>query len=277
MGSRRRAGLAGLAATIALGAAATAAPASAAQPDPTIGPIQTVTHDNEKGWKTVDVNAETTFVTDSPGCAPAPPLGTGSLSLTVNPPDGHAGLDSVRYNRTYLRDLVALDYWECTVANNGQQTPFLNLRLDWNGDNRYDDTIVFEPAYQNPIDGGACGVLSGQARPVNGDWQHYDALYGTGGLRGNTCWWSYNDPAFRPGDVIQTLNEYIAAHPDAAIINVSPSDVGLSRSSTVPNVIGGVEVAMGDAGTAAQAYADAFHIGDRNPNSSLTYDFEPSP
>lgn len=80
--------------------------------------------------------------------------------------------------------------------------------------------------------------------------------------------------------MIQTLNEYIAAHPDAAIINVTPSDVGLtatSPSDSVPTVIGGIEVAMGDDGAESQGYADAFRIGDKNPNSSVTYDFEPSP
>jgi hypothetical protein len=259
-----------IAALVAVGAGVLAvgtATASGAAPDPTVAPVQTVTHDNQKGWKVFDVNALTSFVAGSAGCAEQPPLGSGSLSLTVNAPDGHAGLQSVRYNRTYLRDLNALDYWECTVANNGQQTPFLNLQIDWNNDNRYDDTIVFEPPYQNTVDGGACGTLSGQPRPQDGHWIHYDALYGTGHARGNTCWWSYNDPTFRPGDVIRSLNEYIAQHPDAAIINVE-------QPGQQPNPYGGIEIAMGDAGSAAQAYADAFHIGDKNPNSAVTYDFE---
>lgn len=241
--------------------------ASAVKPDPTVSPIQTVTHDDEKGWKAIDVNAETLFVEGSAGCAEPPPLGTGSLELLVNPPDGHAGLASVRYNRTYLRDLVALDYSECTVANNGQQTPYINLRLDWNNDNTYDDTIVFEPTYQNPIDGGPCGVLSAQPRPENGHWLHYDAIRGDNGAMGNACWWSYNDPTFPPGDIIRSLKEYVLEHPDAAIINEE-------ESGGQPNPIGGVEIAMGDAGTAADAYADAFRIGDKNPNSTVTYDYE---
>ena len=238
-------------------------------PDPTVSPIQKVTHDDEKGWKIVDFNAVTSFVAGSEGCDTPPPLGTGSLSLTVLPPDGHAGLDSVRYNRTYLRDLVALDYWECTVENNGQQAPFINLYLDWDNDNVEDDVIVFEPAYQNAIDGGVCGAASNQPRPTNGQWEHYDALRGPDGASGQACWWSYNDPTFRPGNIIRSLSQYVAQHPDAAIIN-------FERPGGQPNPLGGVEIAMGDAGGPAQAYADALRIGDKNPNSTVTYDFDPT-
>jgi hypothetical protein len=97
--------------------------------------------------------------------------------------------------------LVALDYWTCDRNNNGQQWPFLMLNVDWNGDQQPDDIIFFEPSYQNPAEGGACGTMSGQPTPVLKTWQHWDALKGSNGANANACWWSLNE--LWPGRVRQ--------------------------------------------------------------------------
>src|SRR5205085_2378420 len=86
-------------------------------------------------------------------------------------------------SNTPLASLVALDYWTCDRNNNGQQWPFLMLDVDWNGDQQLDDIIFFEPSYQNTLEGGACGTVSGQPTPVLKTWQHWDALRGGRAIR----------------------------------------------------------------------------------------------
>ena len=232
--------------------------------------IHVVTHDDQDSWKIQVSSGTVTFETDQCDAADTP-LPTGALHLVVVPGTGpltYARLRSTRYNRTYLRDLSRLDYHACDHKNNGQQWPFIVLEIDWNGDNVIDDEIVFEPAYQNLAEGGECGGVSGQGPPVFDTWQFWDALRkdATGY---HACWWSVEDPAFPPGDVIRSLSDYITAHPDAAIVNLDGNH-------------GGVQVMHGfsDASDSYDGWVDAFTIGkDMNGsngqnNSTITYDFQ---
>jgi hypothetical protein len=255
-------------------------------PPPFGNTIHVVDRDNKDSWK-IQVSAAPfeTFVTfdDEITCDAlhAPPLPPGALHLVVPAGAGEhaARLRSTRYHRTYLRDLTRLDYYACDEENNGQQWPYISLNIDWNGDNVIDENLIFEPAYQNTIDGGACGTGSGQQQPVIQQWHYWDALVKdpTNGFR--ACWWStcYMEtppPAgcvpFLPGDVIQSLSAYIAAHPDAAIVNLDGNH-------------GGVQIVHGFATDTDHydGWVDAFTIGkdvnnlnSQSGNSTVTYDFQ---
>jgi hypothetical protein len=219
---------------------------------------------------------------DEASCDPsqAPPLPPGALHLVVATGDQGARLRSTRYHRTYLRDLTRLDYHACDEVNNGQQWPYILLNIDWDGDNVIDDNLIFEPAYQNPIDGGACGLGSGQQRPVLQEWHFWDALrkdLTSGTYR--ACWWStcmFESPPpagcfpfFPPGDIIRSLSEYIAQHPNAAIVNLDGNH-------------GGVHLVHGFAspGDVFDGWVDAFTIGkdinssNGQANSTITYDYQ---
>jgi hypothetical protein len=145
------------------------------------------------------------------------------------------------------------------------------LEIDWNGDNSIDDEIVFEPAYQNPAEGGVCGVGSAQGPEALNKWQFWDALRKdatSGAFR--ACWWSVEETAaFPPGDVIHPLSDYIAAHPNAAIVNLDGNH-------------GGIQVMHGfaSASDSYDGWVDAFTVGkdvngpDGHNNSTITYNFE---
>ena len=244
-----------------------------ADPPPFGHTIHVVDHDNQDAWKIQVSSGTVTFESDQ--CDPAEtPLPSGALHLTVAPGVGpltYARLRSTRYNRTYLRDLTRLDYYACDHTNNGQQWPFIVLEIDWNNDNRIDDELIFEPSYQNPAEGGTCGLLSGQSTPVLDKWQYWDALRKDPDATSyRACWWSFEDPAFPPGFTIRTLSEYIAAHPDAAIVNLDGNH-------------GGVQIMHGfsSASDSYDGWVDAFTIGkdmnntnSQRENSTVTYDFQ---
>jgi hypothetical protein len=246
--------------------AVTAGVSLAANTTQSVTPYQVVTHDNMKDWKiSVGPGGTVTFDPQPADCAGTPANGgKGALHLQVTPGDSFARLRNGDYNNTPLASLVALDYWTCDRNNNGQQWPYLMLDVDWNGDQQFDDIIFFEPSYQNTAEGGLCGTGSGQPTPVLKTWQHWDALKGSNGANANACWWSLNDPTFQSGVVIRSLSQYVAAHPGATIVN--PSGQG-----------GGVQVVHGFASASDQydGYADLLRIGDVNPNSTVTYNYEP--
>jgi hypothetical protein len=235
--------------------------------------IHVVDRDNKDSWK-IHVSSGTVTFEESQ-CDPAEtPLPTGALHLVVVPGTGpltYARLRATRYHRTYLRDLTRLDYWACDQKNNGQQWPFVVLEIDLDGNNTIDDEIVFEPAYQNPAEGGMCGTESNQGPEVLEKWQFWDGLRKDAtGTNFRACWWSVEDPAFPPGFTIRTLSEYIAAHPDAAIVNLDGNH-------------GGVQVMHGfsSASDSYDGWVDAFTIGKdmnktngQNENSTVTYDYQ---
>jgi len=240
--------------------------------------IHVVDRDNKDSWKIDQFNGVVTFE-DSKCDALETPLQAGALHLVVNPGDGWARLRSTRYHRTFLRDLTRLDYLACDHMNNGQQWPYLLLDIDWDGNNSIDDLIFFEPAYQNPGEGGTCGVGSNQGPELYDKWQFWDGLRTdptTGEFR--ACYWAGSSPLVGgvgttgcgPGVFVCSLSEYIAQHPNAAIINVDGNH-------------GGVQIVHGFASASDRfdGWADAFTIGKdingsdgQTYNSTITYDFQ---
>jgi hypothetical protein len=237
--------------------------------------IHVVDRDNKNSWK-IHVSSGTVTFENEATCDPAaaPPLPPGALHLVVVPSAGplnFARLRATRYHRTFLRDLVRLDYWACDEKNNGQQWPFIALEIDRDGDNKIDDEIIFEPTYQNPVDGGACGLGSNQNPPALQTWQFWDGLRTdttTGDFR--ACWWSTEDPTFPPGFTIRPLHDYIAMYPDAAVVNLDGNH-------------GGVQIIHGfsEPSDTYDGWVDAFTIGKdmnkaagQSDNSTITYDYQ---
>ena len=235
--------------------------------------IHEVTHDNQDSWKIHVSSGTVTFETDQ--CDPAEtPLPSGALHLVVVPGVGpltYARLRATRYHRTYLRDLTRLDYYACDQKNNGQQWPFIVLEIDRDGNNTIDDEIIFEPAYQNPAEGGTCGTFSNQGPELLDKWQFWDALRKDAtGSNFRACWWSFEDPEFPPGFTIRTLSEYIAKYPNAAIVNLDGNH-------------GGVQIMHGfsSESDSYDGWVDAFTIGKdmnktngQSENSTVTYNYQ---
>jgi hypothetical protein len=237
--------------------------------------IHVVDRDNKNSWKIHVSSGTVTFEEDRCSATSRTPLPPGAAHLLVFPGAGpltYARERATRYHRTYLRDLTRLDYWACDRRNNGGQWPFIALEIDYTHDNQIDDELIFEPLYQNPIDGGRCGVGSNQPRPIFEEWQFWDGLREdpiTHRFQG--CWWSVENTAlFPPGAVIRPLSEYIDMFPDAAIVNLDGNHGGLQMMH-----------GFSEPSDTYDGYIDAVTVGKdlnkdagQTDNSTITYDFE---
>jgi hypothetical protein len=169
-----------------------------------------------------------------------PPLGTGSVKLTVGSNgDSYPTLRQSGYNGVPIANLTAFSYSTYVEhTGSGGQAPYIDLKVDYTGDGQADDTLTFEPIYQ-----------TGQPVALN-TWQTWNALDGR--------WWSDNAGGPPP---FFSLPQYLAAHPTAKIVNTAT---------------GGVRLAAGCGGAAWTnfvGYADALTIGISG--SSNTFNFEP--
>ena len=169
-----------------------------------------------------------------------PPAGSGSVQLTVGANgDSYPTVRQSDYNGVKLSALTAFDYSTyVSHAGSGGQAAYIDLYIDNNKDGVRDDILTFEPVYQ-----------TSQGAVVPNTWQHWDALHG--------LWWS--DSMGGPPPLF-TLSSYVAAHPDASIVNVGG---------------GGVILAAGCGGAAWTNFAgnaDKLTIGVGGTDT--TYDFE---
>lgn len=166
-----------------------------------------------------------------------PPAGSGSLQQTVGPNgDSFETFRNSNYAGTRLSNLTQLRYSTYVTSNNGGQATYLNLLVDWDGNGSIEDQIFFEPVYSGAV--------------LLNTWQTWNALTGT--------WWALSSG----GSSFFPLTTYIAAHPNATIVN-SPTGAG------------GVRLAVGCGGAAWTnfvGYVDAFSIGVSG--DVTTFDFE---
>ncbi|HWS88075.1 MAG TPA: hypothetical protein VN282_13985 [Pyrinomonadaceae bacterium] len=215
-----------------------------------------VTPANLQGWQIqTSGTGQTVTFEQGPG---TPPLGTGSAELAVGPNGGGAAqLRQPQYGGTKLSDLTALSYSTyVTQFGSGGQAPYIILNIDNDNNGTVDDQLFFEPVYQN---GGYSGDTVPNQCPTSGplcvelnEWQTWDALAGG--------WWAVSAGTFGPPLI--TLDTYIAAHPDATIVN---SSTGL----------GGLRIVAGFGAGAWDNFignVDAFTVGVGS--NSTTYDFE---
>jgi uncharacterized repeat protein (TIGR01451 family) len=182
-----------------------------------------------------------------------PPLGAGSVHLAVGSNGGlNAQARNTAFAGTLLSSLTALSYSTYVdVDGSGGQAPYLNLLIDNDGNGTVDDQLFFEPAYQT-------GAYSGDPVPNQGalqlrTWQTWDAFVGG--------WWALSAGTFGPPLV--TLSTYIAAHPNATIVNTGTG-------------LGGVRVIVGSGAGAWDNFLggmDNFTI-DTTAISPITYNFE---
>src|SRR2546421_11740810 len=170
------------------------------------------------GWQVqTDSTATVSFVS-----GPAtPPLGVGSAQLSVGS-DGDSGaqLRNIDYAGVQLSDLTALTYstyvsQDVTFPTTGDQTAYIILNVDRNGNGKIDNLLLFEPQYQH----GYTTAVPDQGDNVLNTWQTWNAL--TGGWYGIES--SAGNPVFAgPGSNVEPLNNFITAFPNARL-NVAAS------------------------------------------------------
>jgi len=204
----------------------------------------TVTPAHPDGWAVDNdtCGAATTGSVDFVNGPGTPPAGAGSVRFTVGANgDSYPTVRQREYSGVKLSDLTAFDYWTyVSHSGSGGQAAYIDLYVDNNNDGVRDDILAFEPIYQ-----------TGQGAVVLNTWQHWDAVHG--------LWWS--DSMGGPPPLF-TLSSYVAAHPNAKILNVGG---------------GGVILAAGCGGAAWTSFvgnADKLTIGVGGNNT--TYDFEPT-
>jgi hypothetical protein len=139
-----------------------------------------------------------------------PPAGTGSYRFEIGSNgDTYRTLRSRLLTGKRLTDLTTLTYWTYVSAfGSGGQAPYIDLRVDLNGNGTADDTLTFEPIYQT-------GTYSGDTVPNQGTvalntWQSWNAVAGG--------WWSEN--AGNSGPPLVTLAHYATDHSGARIVAI---------------------------------------------------------
>jgi hypothetical protein len=193
-----------------------------------------------------------------------PPLGSGSANLNVGAGHGDQSvqLRNSDWAGTRLADLTSLSYSTYSTSFNGSQLPFVNLYLNYGAGNTRDDRLWFEPTYSSASAGN--GNLSPQSDVALATWQTWNMFtgmwYSDSGTPNSSQFPGDGNGA---GDHAITLAVFIAAHPDATIIN-DPGQGGL----------GGIRIASGFASASDNfnTNVDAFTIG--TARGSSTYDFE---
>jgi hypothetical protein len=221
----------------------------------TCGATVLVTPSNLNGWTTSEVPGLTDV--DFVSGPATPPIGVGSaqLSIATTPGAGDeaAQLRNPNYAGTKISDLTTLSYSTYVQQyGSGGQAPYIILQVDNDGNGSVDDLLFFEPVYQ---DATFFPSNPQQSLALN-TWQTWDAL--------NGGWWSLNGIAgATPGTGVKSLDDYLAAAPNATIVN--------SASGA-----GGVRIVAGFGEGAWNGFVgnvDAFTIGASSCNT--TFNFEP--
>ena len=196
---------------------------------------KTVDPDNMQGWQhqayddVVYLNSNQQFVRGPE----TPPAGIGSLKFALSDdtnPDRVELFRTTQYDGTKVRDLRTIEFSTYQQVTGGNVTPqqpvYMRLSVDTDGDGATDDSLFFYP--------GNNGVVA------QSDWQTWDAGTGVWGVNGDQG----------PFDSV-TLEQYLVAHPDAAIVeNADPS------APLQPH--GGVAFLVGGAGSDIQLNGEYF-------------------
>jgi Calx-beta domain len=211
---------------------------------------------DQQGWVIQTSSTATAGFVEGPA---TPPLGAGSGQLSVGADgDAAAQFRQALFNGTPLSDLTALGYSTYTSIDGtapavGDQTAYVILNVDLDGDGTNDTLLFFEPEYQH----GYTSAVPDQGDNVLNTWQTWDALHGG--------WWSTTGAAgANPGSDVKPLSDIIAAFPNARIHNSSTSGslrlVAGFGAGSWDNFAGNVDNVTVGVGAA-----------------SSTYDFEPLP
>lgn len=213
-----------------------------------------VSPENLQGWSflTTSGDGSVEFV-DGPDL---PPMGLGSVRLATGT-HGHlsAQIRHAHFQGIGLGALTALSYWTYGTRWDGQRLPYLVLNVDLNGDGVFkldeDDLLFFEPAFQTATTGNP--ALPDQEPVALATWQSWDALAGG--------WWSLHGIAdATPGPGVKSLQHYLAAAPNAAIVNAQTGEGGVR-----------VVVGFGEEHDVFDGNVDAITIGVNG--TAVTYNF----
>ncbi|HWC13743.1 MAG TPA: calcium-binding protein [Actinomycetota bacterium] len=189
-----------------------------------------------------------------------PPEGQGSLEFRIGTNgDSLERFRNTRYAGKNISQLQELIYWTYTenVDLLEPETPaiWVRLAIDKNGDGVQDDTLVFEPTYQDGENGEP------QHRVQGGRWQRWIADDSdVGKPEGN--WWLASVGAVA-GSFL-TLDEWVGQIGDATIVN--------------PNGKGGVFVGAGCGGSVWAGFVgniDEFRIRFSDSQDTTVFDMEP--
>jgi Ca2+-binding RTX toxin-like protein len=195
---------------------------------------------------------------DVPDNSPSPPAGTGSLELRIG-----ANGDSLEENRNtrfagkLLTELEQLTYWTyvASVPVSGfAPAPHVGLSLDTDGNGSFDDTLIFEPSFQQLSDG------DGQHDVVATTWQHWIA-YDEGSTLPEGLWYLRTQGP----TTLKRIEDWRAQFPAARIVN--------------PQNLGGVFVAAGCGAptwTGFDGNTDAFRIRFTGDSDNRLFDFDPA-
>ncbi len=170
--------------------------------DSSVIEVTTATPD---GWSLRTFGSGTAAYVDGPG---TPPLETGSLRLTIGNTVGISAGQNVNYDGKLLSTLTELSYSSYRLPRPGDESVVLVLYVDVDGVPGADDALYFEPRYQD----GDNPALPNQGSVLNNTWQTWNALVGG--------WWSENGLASAsPGPGVKSLAAYLAAFPNAKVVN----------------------------------------------------------
>lgn len=194
----------------------------------------TVDPANLQGWQhqayddLVYLDSNQEFVA-GPG---TPPLGDGSLKMSLSEDENADRVELFRteqYDGTLVRDLRTIEYSTYSRANADNETPqqpvYLRLSVDNDGNGSTDASLYFFPA--------------NNGTPEQDVWQPWNAGDGVWGVNGDQ------------GPASVTLEQYVVAHPDAAIVK--------NEDSSVPSQVdGGVAFLVGGSGLPTQMDGEYF-------------------
>ena len=176
------------------------------------------------GWSIVTEGAGAATFVDGPGTPPSG--GLGSISLATPDAGDRVFVESNVLGGTPLKDIGTLTYTTYRVSGSPALAPTLQLFVDLDGNKIFtydaDDVLTFEPYLQTGGYGmvpGAGPVPSQCAGPcvVAGVWQTWNAAQG--------AWWTRSGGI--PGPPLDTLANYAANHPTAAIALGGQAGAGL--------------------------------------------------
>lgn len=206
---------------------------------------------NDPNYEELDSNQ--TFV-KGPDTAP---LGVGSLRAAVGSNGNRIEqFRTAQYDGEALRRLTTLDYstfQRATGGNEAAQQPFyLRLNVDRDGDGQFDEQLFFFPANNGAVQQSA--------------WQDWDAANGV---------WSVGGDA--GPDASFTLDQYLAANPDARIGDAGNTD---GTNGGVTFLVGGAG-ADNDTQRNGEYFLDAIKVGFVDAATSRTpateaFDLEPT-
>lgn len=217
-----------------------------------------VTPTTLQGWQIQTDTTQTVTFVEGPA---TPPLPTGSAQLSVGADgDGGAQLRQTNFAGTKLADLTTLSYSTFVQQNNDGQAPYIILNVDRDGNGTVDDLLFFEPVYQSAT------YFPSNPQPfvALNQWQTWDAL--DGGWYGIDAHGFF--PTFgSPGTGVQPLSNYIAANPNATILNSTTGK-------------GGVRIVAGFGAPSWNNFVgnvDNFRIGVNNVETIYNFELHTTP